>query len=333
MITARLLTKQGEAWRADDVDGLPAQLPRDQLLWMDLLEPSARELSVLKERFALSDEAIDRIATNKAEPVLLEHESAVFVTLSVPAARQKSTELDPLYCFFGEGWVITVLPAHRESFEAVTQRLSKRGLSSLSDSPTSDLVFLLFFDAAISECYRVSESIDHRLEMIDEDFVTTARKVTSTDELLDVTSSIGTIKKEITTVIESLSSTRDIALTLSYGGVSFVAEENLDRFRKTCAESNRVLGAMGDVRERARKIVETQTELFNASSDRIMRLLTIIATIFLPLTLVAGIYGMNFTPGFFQPGTGEPLGFYVLVAAMLLFSVGLLSYFKKSNWI
>ena len=335
MIVTRLLGREdrGDVWRIDALHELPEQIPRGQLLWVNLHQPTAQELAVLKARFSLPDESVSRVMNTNGEQLLSEHEGSVFVATSVPAARDHKVEFVPLYCFFGKGWVVTVLPRLLESLEGVEKRITSRGLSPLSRAPSSDLVFFLFLDAAIGEYYPVSESIGEGLEKFDEDFVTTARKVTTTGELLEVTSAVGSIKKEITKMIESLSSTREIARTMSCGGVSLVADENLERFGEAYAASIEALGALDNVREKARKVVETQTELFNASSDRIMKLLTVVATIFLPLALVAGIYGMNFTQGYFQPGTGTPLGFYALVAGMVVFSVGLLVYFKKSQWL
>jgi len=61
--------------------------------------------------------------------------------------------------------------------------------------------------------------------------------------------------------------------------------------------------------------------------------LTLVATIFLPLTLLAGIYGMNFSQGFFQPGSGDPRGFYVMILSMIFISLGLVYWSKRSGWI
>ena len=335
MIATRLLSREGErdVWRIEALHQLPEQIPQGHLLWVNVHQATAQELAALKARFSLPDESVSRVMNTNGEQLLSEHEASVFVAMSVPTARNHKAEFVPLYCFFGKGWVVTVFPSLHESLEGVEKRIASRGLSPLSRTPSSDLVFFLFLDAAIGEYYPVAESIDEGLEKFDEDFVTTARKVTSTGELLEVTSAIGSVKKEITKMIESLSSTREIARTMSCGGVSLVADENLERFREAYAGSIQALRALDEVREKGRKVVETQTELFNASSDRIMKLLTVVATIFLPLALVAGVYGMNFTQGYFQPGTGTPLGFYALIAAMVVFSVGLLVYFKKSRWL
>jgi len=59
----------------------------------------------------------------------------------------------------------------------------------------------------------------------------------------------------------------------------------------------------------------------------------LVATVFLPLSLLAGLYGTNFTPGFFEPGSGDPMGFYIFVLAFVVISIGFVYYFKRSGWI
>jgi magnesium transporter len=61
-------------------------------------------------------------------------------------------------------------------------------------------------------------------------------------------------------------------------------------------------------------------------------LLTLVATIFLPLTLLAGIYGMNFTAGFFELRSGDPCGFYVMILTMVTISLELVYWSKRSGW-
>ena len=65
-------------------------------------------------------------------------------------------------------------------------------------------------------------------------------------------------------------------------------------------------------------------------TNDIMRVLTIIATIMMTLTVVTGIYGMNFR---FMPELDTPYGYFAVLGVMALIAIGLLAYFKKKNWI
>jgi len=61
--------------------------------------------------------------------------------------------------------------------------------------------------------------------------------------------------------------------------------------------------------------------------------LTIISAIFLPLTLIAGVYGTNFGRGFFVPGSNTNYGFYIMIAAMGCIALGLIAVFRRKGWI
>ena len=117
------------------------------------------------------------------------------------------------------------------------------------------------------------------------------------------------------------------------GAVPFVADASLRSFRDVYDHSFQLLETIDNDRDRTSDVRDLYISLHSASTDNTIKVLTLVATIFLPLSLLAGIYGMNFTPGFFEPGSGDPIGFYVMILAMLTITVGLVYSFKRSGWI
>ncbi len=135
------------------------------------------------------------------------------------------------------------------------------------------------------------------------------------------------------TLRRSLTPTRDMLGMVMRGAIPFVADSSLRSFRDVYDHSFQLLETIDNDRDRTSDVRDLYISLHSASTDNTIKVLTLVATIFLPLTLLAGIYGMNFTPGFFQPGTGDPLGFYVLILAMVIISLGLVYWSKRSGWI
>jgi len=117
------------------------------------------------------------------------------------------------------------------------------------------------------------------------------------------------------------------------GAVPFVPDANLRSFRDVYDHSFQLLETIDNDRDRTSDVRDLYISLHSASTDNTIKVLTLVATIFLPLTLLAGIYGMNFSPGFFQPGSSDPVGFYVMILAMFVISLGLIYLFKRSGWI
>lgn len=86
-------------------------------------------------------------------------------------------------------------------------------------------------------------------------------------------------------------------------------------------------------REEIQDIVDLIINAQTLTTNNIIRVLTIISAIFLPLTLIAGIYGTNFGRGFSVPGSNFTYGFYVMIAVMIGVAVVLISVFRRKGWI
>jgi magnesium transporter len=95
-----------------------------------------------------------------------------------------------------------------------------------------------------------------------------------------------------------------------------------------------------DIVESYRDVANGLTDLYLSSlsnrTNEVMRLLTVISSIFIPLTFIAGIYGMNFDPAaspFNMPELGSFLGYPTVIVVMLLVGAGMAYYFKRRGWL
>jgi magnesium transporter len=153
------------------------------------------------------------------------------------------------------------------------------------------------------------------------------------ENVVAIITTIGGVRRKLMILRRSLTPTRDMIGMVMRGAVPFVADSSLRSFRDVYDHSFQLLETIDNDRDRTSDVRDLYINLHAASTDNTIKLLTLVATIFLPLTLLAGIYGMNFSQGFFQPGSGDPLGFYVMILAMVIISLGLVYSFKRSGWI
>jgi magnesium transporter len=117
------------------------------------------------------------------------------------------------------------------------------------------------------------------------------------------------------------------------GEVLFISDDSLRNFRDIYDRTFQLIETIDSFRDRTSDVRDLYISLLTASTDSIVRYLTVVATIFLPLSLLAGIYGTNFTAGFFEPGSGSPAGFYVFTATSAFVAILLFLVFKKRGWI
>jgi len=176
--------------------------------------------------------------------------------------------------------------------------------------------------------------VEERLEELDKRATTLYKtRVRRMENILDIVTTIGGVRKRLMVLRRSLTPTRDMLGMVMRGAVPFVADTSLRSFRDVYDHSFQLLETIDNDRDRTSDVRDLYISLHTASTDNTIKMLTLVATIFLPLSLLAGIYGTNFTSGFFEPGSGDPLGFYVLVLAMVVITFGLVYYFKRSGWI
>jgi len=89
-------------------------------------------------------------------------------------------------------------------------------------------------------------------------------------------------------------------------------------------------------REAARNIMDVYLSSINIRTNEIMRVLTVISSIFIPLTFIAGVYGMNFDPKlspFNMPELEWPFGYPFAIFLMLAVAIGMIVFFKRKKWI
>ena len=176
--------------------------------------------------------------------------------------------------------------------------------------------------------------IINRLEEIDQKATTTFKtRVKRMENIVAIITTIEGVRKRLMTPRRSLTPTLDMLGVVMRGAVPFVVDANLRSFRDVYDHSFQLLETIDNDRDRTSDVLDLYISLHSASTDNTIKVLTLVATIFLPLTLLAGIYGMNFSPGFFQPGSSDPVGFYVMILAMFVISLGLIYLFKRSGWI
>lgn len=122
----------------------------------------------------------------------------------------------------------------------------------------------------------------------------------------------------------------DLGQELEENENGFFAEENLRYFRLFTQRAERLRDTVGNLRDytvQLRDLIQTRIDV---KQNHIMTLLTVITTIFTPLTLLTGWYGMNFK---YMPELDKPISYPIVIFVSLLIAGGCLLYFKKKKWL
>jgi magnesium transporter len=123
---------------------------------------------------------------------------------------------------------------------------------------------------------------------------------------------------------------RVLMVTLSSLDMMADAYENDPYINDLKETAHRVLLVYDDMLDRSNTLLNFYLNLSTARTNEVMRVLTIMSTLFLPLTFIVGIFGMNYQ---WMPTVAEPFGFWYCCGFMLLLTGGLIAYFRHKNWL
>jgi len=132
---------------------------------------------------------------------------------------------------------------------------------------------------------------------------------------------------------QSIGPMREIVGKIARGEFALVSSALLPRFEDLYDRTISLIEVVDNHREEIRDITDTLINVQTLTTNNIIRILTIISAIFLPLALIAEIYGTNFGKGYLIPGSSSSFGFYIMDAIMIAVAVTLIIIFRRRGWL
>ena len=188
-------------------------------------------------------------------------------------------------------------------------------------SKKADYLFYVLLDAFIDSYYLFFDRIRNKLDNLEEDLL----KRTSVN-LID---EIHAVKKELSSLRTYLFPLRDAINQLTKFESNFIEKSNQIYFKDLKDHVNELIHNYNTFNEFINSLVVLNDTNLNNSSNNVMKVLTIIATIFIPLTFIAGVYGMNFK---YMPELEWNYGYHFVLGAMAVVGVAMFVFMKRKKW-
>jgi len=293
---------------------------RDPVVWVQVDGlGNAQALGWIADVFGVHSLALEDIVNAGQRPRSDEYDNQIVIFLRMP--RESSTALtEQLAIVLGHGFVITFLEDPGDVLGPVRQRIRRSGGRIRNEG--SDYLAYALLDAVIDAYFPVLETHGDRLaEMEQRLFVSDAP--VSPSELYDMNREMLALRGWIRPLRELV-------------GVLLRAENTLVRdktqlYLRDCYDHALELIELIEInREIGTSLIDLYRANLNMRLNEIMKVLTIIATIFMPLTFIAGVYGMNFKH---MPELAWKLGYPFSLALMALVAIGMLIYFRRKGWL
>lgn len=318
------------------LENLDEKLSKDKVLWVDITLSSNDEIDPIEKKFNLDPYAVEDVITGNQRPKIEDYESYTFSVIKTPERVQKEgveMRMVELFVFLAKRWIISVHRPKVGVVDIVDRRVRVRGLSPYSKTPSTDLLYYLLLDNSVDSFYPILDAWDDELDSLDEEAVSTVAKKNKINTVREVASKFAEIRTDLSELRNTITPTRDILSTIMKGAVPFIQTANLKNFRDIYDHTFQLTERVDSYINRSSDIRNLYLNLMAAVTNEVLRLLTIVATIFLPLSLLASLFGTNFTNGINIPLTHLPFGFYLFVAILVSTGVVMIILFRKYGWV
>jgi magnesium transporter len=304
----------------------PAELrdwmQRDGVTWIDVQglgdEHVLRELGELFQIHPLALEGVVNAPQRPKSETFERHE--FYITRMVRRRDAGPADVEQVSLFIGCNYVLLFQERYGDVLDVVRERI-RQGKGPIRTAGADYLAYAII-DATIDGYFPVMEHVGDQLEALEIEAMTAA-----THETLQ---KINVIKRELMRLRRGLWPQRDALNGLVRDNSPFVTDQVVVYLRD-CYDHVVQLGDMLEhYREMAGGLLNTYLSSVSNRTNEVMKVLTIMASIFIPLTFLAGIYGMNFQ---FMPELALPWAYPALLLVMALVTAAMVLYFRHLGWV
>lgn len=318
------------------------------VFWIDVQSPTDDTMRDLQEVFDFHPLCIEDCMTYSNTPKIDEFEEYLFLVMHEPTFVMADLDVTrpEIDFFLGRNYLVSVHHHTSPAVEHTIQRCNAQLLhhqASVYEKPSrrssavkdnmmfrnSDFVLHAILDRLVDAYLPLADEWDDQIGSLE------ARVLTSVGDAT-ILGAILNMKRRLSSFRRIVSPQRDVLSRLLHSEHTALSKTSLMYFRDVYDHLIRVNELVDSQRDAVASVLDAYYSVLshqmNVNSNRInfvMQRLTIITTIFMPLSFIAGVYGMNFEE---MPGIHAPYGYYVTVGLMLAVSLGLVFFFKKKGW-
>lgn len=302
-------------------------LKQSTITWIHVQgDVAPQTLKALGETFELHPLALEDVANTGQRPKTDIFENQLFVVLSHALVGDEHARSEQVSLFLGENYVISFHEGADDPFEPVRKRLRKQG--GRIRSRGADYLLYALIDVVIDEGFPVIEWFGGILEDLEEELLENPEERTM-HRLYDV-------KRDSLFLRRMLWPQREVLNQIVREDGAFVSDETKLYFRDCYDHTVQILDLLETYRDMTTSMLDVYLSSVSYRLNEVMRVLTVIATIFMPLTFIVGVYGMNFGSSSKSPWAMPELGWYfgypLVWLVMLAVAAGMLYYFKRKGW-
>lgn len=298
-------------------------------LWLAVHgRPAPALLEVLEKQLQLHPLALEDAIHAGQRSKVDDYESHLFVVLQRPHWEGTVLAIGQVSFFLGRNFVVSVDDVGGDAFDLVRKRL-EISCGGRIRTLGVDYLFYALVDLVIDRAFPVLEGYAEELEEME-------LKVMSSPKQPDLLDRLHESRRELVFLRRALWGQRDAASALLREELTLISKSTRVYLRDCADHAHHVLDLVDAYRDMSVAVMELLLSSQNKQLNEAMRVLTMIATIFIPLSFVTGIYGMNFdteVSPWNMPELHWKLGYPGVLLLLLVLGLGMVVYFKRKGWL
>jgi magnesium transporter len=291
--------------------------------WVDV--DGLHDVSILEklgECYGLHPLVLEDILNTDQRPKVEDYGDYLYIVVKMLFVNGKSkcVEMEQVSLILGPNFVFSFQESIGDVFDPIRERL-RSGKGRIRKMGTDYLAYSLL-DAVIDNYFIVMEGMGERVELLEGALVVDPRTETLRD--------IQHLKREMIFLRKAVWPLRELIANLERGESPLIQKSTRIYLRDVYDHAIQVIDTIETLREMLSGMLDIYLSSVSNRLNAVMKVLTIIATVFMPLTFLAGVYGMNFKH---MPELEWRWGYPVLWGLMALIGLSMLIYFKKKKWL
>ncbi len=303
-----------------DIFPLHNQSNHGLVRWIDIDVDQDSELELLAQHYKLHHLTLEDIRSQEQLPKFESFESYFFLTLKMMHHEKDELVMEQVSFVCGKNFIISFQEIPGDVFETVRSRLSlgqgyvrKRG---------SDYLFIRLLDSIVDHYGLILEHARERISDL-EDEIFLSKKSDILVEVMEIKKMISSVRRYIFPLKESL-------IKLKVEADSYFSKYTHNYLNDIQDQLNYQLSYFDNLRDMLKDLQDLHNSKLNVEMNKVMKTLTVFTVIFIPLTFLVGVYGMNFK---FMPELNWYWGYPLSLIIMFVIAVSMLLYMKNKKWL
>jgi magnesium transporter len=264
---------------------------------------------------------LEDILNTNQRPKIEIFDNYIFTVLNILNFDKENNKIisEQISLILGKNFVISFLENENSIFDLLKTRIKNK--KSILRNSEVDFLFYAILDTIIDNYFVLLENFNDKLEEFDEQLISEPKS--------DILKKIYNLKREILFLRKSVWPLRELILKIEKSNTSFIRKKTYFYFRDLYDHVIHIIDIIEINRDLLSGMLDLYLSTINNKMNEVMKVLTIIATIFIPLTFIAGVYGMNFEN---MPELTWGFGYYGIMLFMFLIASFMLYFFKRKKW-